>query len=53
MRKKMYWFSAPITFDRAMKIAKRKSIWMKLYLEARRSGDNLKGYFRKKHLGLK
>ena len=48
-RKRMYWFRTPITLDRAVTIRDRKSIWVKLYLEARKSGDDLKGYFRKQH----
>lgn len=55
-----YWFGRGITLERAREITRRKSIWMKLYLEARtemnRPGgrrDNLLGLYRRNHLRLR
>lgn len=41
------------SFSGAQKIAARKSIWLKLYVEARRSNDRLKGFYRRKHFESK
>lgn len=38
------------TYEDAARIAARKSAWMVLYLRARRTGDKLKGFYRRKAL---
>lgn len=52
-----YWFGRGITIERAQEIARRKSVWMKLYLEARTEMnrplgrvDSLLGFYRSSHL---
>jgi hypothetical protein len=41
--------SLALTYDDARRVADRKSIWMVGYLRARRSGDRLKGFYRRKY----
>lgn len=38
------------TYEQGLKIAARKSAWMVFYLRARRSGDILKGFYRRQAL---
>lgn len=49
-RKRIYWFRAPLHLDNAIKIRDRKNVFFKCYLEARRSGDQLKAFYRRKAL---
>jgi hypothetical protein len=37
------------TWHDARRISGRKSIWMVLWLRARRDGDTLRGYYRRQH----
>ena len=37
------------SYDAAAKVYARKSIWVVHYLRARRSGDKLIGFYRRKH----
>lgn len=38
------------TYEQGLKIAARKSAWTVFYLRARRSGDILKGFYRRQAL---
>lgn len=38
------------TYDDCLRITARRSVWMVLYLRARRTGDRLKGFYRRQAL---
>jgi hypothetical protein len=38
-----------LTWESARSISSRKSLWMVLWLRARREGDCLRGYYRSQH----
>lgn len=50
LRKSIKMAQIPTDYESAVNIRDRKSIWMVEYLRARRSGDSLKGFFRRQHL---
>lgn len=37
------------TYESAIRVRDRKSIWLVLWLRARRDGDTLRGFYRRKH----
>jgi hypothetical protein len=37
------------SYEDANRIAKRKSVWLVLWLRARRDGDTLRAFYRRKH----
>jgi hypothetical protein len=37
------------SYESAKMVAKRKSVWMVLWLRARREPDTLRGFYRRKH----
>lgn len=41
------------SYESAQLVAKRKSIWLVLWLRARRDGDSLRGWYRKQHVANK
>ncbi len=47
-RKSMIRSDLGETYESANEIAARKSVWMVMYLRARRTGDKHKGYYRRK-----
>jgi hypothetical protein len=49
-RKSMIRRDMGVTYESATRIAARKSVWMVLYLRARRTGDKLKAFYRRKAL---
>lgn len=40
------------SYESAARVRDRKSIWMVLWLRARRDGDTLRGFYRRQHFGL-
>jgi len=42
-----------MSYESARKVTARKSIWMVLWLRARRDGDPLRGFYRRQHFAYK
>jgi hypothetical protein len=38
-----------MSYESAVWVARRKSVWMALWLRARRDGDNLRAFYRRQH----
>lgn len=45
--------SLGLTWESARSISSRKSLWMVLWLRARRDGDTLRGFYRRRHFAEK
>jgi hypothetical protein len=52
-RKRPNWKTLAGSYESALRVKRCKNIWMVEYLRARRSGDNLRGFFRRRFLADK
>jgi len=48
-----WWFGRPLNWDRCFEIGRRKSVWVKLYLEERTRDTGMKAFYRRKALAGK